>query len=157
MDQPNNFIHARNYYEMALAFKHSQEAELILEEQRRIREAEDQWKVVAEAIRTALPLPVDQMKIFVPAEDALEAPRKGIIYSIDCVINPLLFGKKFRPGELRAFPGVIRVQIVWDTDCEPEGWTIRDYTVYEKGEFRRYEDPRLAFLAAFDTAWYALP
>ncbi len=156
--QPS-YIGIRSFYQMALAFKHDKEVTNTLETERLLRETDEAWKkATAEVIRAAIPLSHDEMLIFptVPHQYQ-EEPRNNKIYQVDCVVNPLLFNQDMTPMERMRQPGVIRVQLYWSTEEDTPGWKILRYKVVVDGDLVEFDDPQLAFLAAYNPAWHELP
>ncbi len=144
-----NNMDLTTFYQHAIQWKHQKEEaqRMAAEAQQKLIEAE--WHKIADVIREALPLQGMTLHENVEGEFN-EMPRKGIIYGVDCQIDPSKNEMMKQPPEDgRSMDGVIRVHVSLEAgDTEPS-WKIIHYTVWVNGQSKTFDHPYEAFLAAF--------
>jgi hypothetical protein len=127
-------------------------AERMAAEQHKI-EIDAEWKKIAQVIRKALPIEGMTLHENIKGEFN-EMPTPGIIYAVDCQIDPSRFEMMKHPPENgRSMVGVIRVHLQLNTDPEKEAgpsWKVFYYTVWINGQSKTFEHPYEAFLATFE-------
>ncbi len=138
------------FYQHALQWQHQREE---AERQAAIEQAENikkEWKLIADAIRKALP--IEGMTIFETVYGQFaEMPMPNRFYSVDCQVDPNRREQMRCPEDQRdSMCGVIRVAVIQDTIEEQPQWRVNHYGVWVNGQYTRFDYPEPAFLAAFE-------
>lgn len=138
------------FYQHALQWRRQKEEAERLAAAERAENVKAEWKMIADLIREALP--IQGMTIHETIQGEFdELPRAGVIYALDCQIDParreqMRFSEEYR-GDMR---GVIRVKVLTDPADENPRWKIIGYEVWVNGSCTLFRQPEPSFLAAFE-------
>lgn len=143
------------FYKHALQWKHQQEEADRFQAEEMAESIRQQWKRVADMIRTALPIE-GMILMETEAGQFEQFPLPGRLIDLDCVIDPSI-KDEVAHGQGDLMRGVIRVRLYWDNENQDPQWKILKYIVRLDDKSTEFENPYDAFLQAFKTVENSAP